>query len=232
MKKLAAVFVMLTMLLCAACAEEGETVYRDKTISSCGYSLILHWDMALTPDEELEKELVAVFLDKYPAIREVFGTNEDRTVTLNLTAGENGQIGPDGITMPYEELKNTKKAWNNLVWFFANKVVNGHPNPDENPEIEALSLGLQWYAEHVHAVYPEEAVWLMPYEEGQQLTDNGQIAAAFIKWTADTYGAEIPVRLNRVLHEGCYNSEHFWLTAVGNSLENLWNEYAASSAAE
>ena len=51
-------------------------------------------------------------------------------------------------------------------------------------------------------------------------------------WAAETYGADVPVRLNRVLHDGYYNSNDFWLRAVGNSLENLWGQYAQQSSAQ
>lgn len=229
MKKWIALLLCLLLTLTAAIAEE-EPVYRSVTYSTMGYSLNLHWDEALMPDEELAQTLQEVFFEKYPAIRETFGTTADREITLTLTAGTENYISTmNGIFMSYEELKNDPAKLNTLVWFFVNKVINGHPNPADDPEIEALSLGFQFYAENVYAVIPDQATWLMPYEPGQQLTDNPQVAGAFLMWVARTYGADVPIRLNRVLHEGCYDSMSFWLTATGDTLGNLWNAYAAQA---
>lgn len=236
MKKLIALLMALLLLVMnVALAEEAETepVYQHEgTWSSCGYSIDLYWEEGIEQDEELREVILGIFFDKYPAIRETFGTTDERSVTLYLTIVDQTKIGPDGIFMSYENLKNNNSAKNTLVMLFANKVINGHPNPENDPEISALSLGLQYYAENVYAVYPEEAVWLMPYEEGQQLTDNNQIAAAFITWIAQTYGDDVPVRLNRVLHDGYYITRDFWSCAVGNSLENLWAQYAQQSSAQ
>lgn len=229
MKKLFVLVLLLLVMCCAAQAEEP--IYRDVTYSTMGYSLSLHWDEALMPDEALAQTIQDVFFDKYPAIRETYGTCEDRTVDLYLTAEDQNMISPDGIYMSADTLR-TPRGLNILVWFFANKVVNDHPNPDENPEIAALSLGFQYYVENVYAVEPAEAVWLMPYAPGQQLTDNGQVAGAFLMWAAQTYGEEVPIRLNRVLHEGYYDSLNFWLQATGDTLGNLWNAYAAQAQAE
>lgn len=230
MKKWIALLICLLLTMTAAFAEE-EPVYRSVTYSTMGYSLHLHWDDDLMPDAELAQTLQDVFFEKYPAIRETFGTTADREITLTLTAGTDNYISSiEGIVMSYEELKNNPARLNTLVWFFVNKVANGHPNPDNDPEIEVLSLGFQFYAENVYAVNPDQATWLTPYEPGQQLTTNHQVAGAFLMWVAQTYGADVPIRLNRVLHEGCYDSLSFWLSATGDTVGNLWNDYAAQAA--
>ena len=132
--------------------------------------------------------------------------------------------------MNAEQLKNEPKARNSLVWFFVNQVTGGHPNPEQDPEIDVLSLGIQFYYENAFAVERDALVWLTPYEEGQMLTDGAQVAAAFLTWLADSYGETVPLRLNRVLHDGIYDHHDFWVNAVGNTLENLWQQYAEQTA--
>lgn len=237
MKKLAALLALIVGLVCsAAFAEEEGVVYRDKTISSGGYAITLHWDETLVPDRALEKAIIDLFFDKYPAIRETYGTNEDRTFTIYLVGQMEERVvsrtAADGVYVSCEYLASSANGMNHLLSLFFKKVMNGHPNPGEDAVIDVLGDGLVAYTEKAYADNPDEAIWLIPYEEGQQLTDGYQIAGAFIKWIADTYGADIPVRLNRVLHEGSYMGNEFWVNAVGNTLENLWNEYASATSAE
>lgn len=234
MKKFTAWLLVMTWLVCSAAF--AEEVYRDKTISSGGYAITLHWDEALMPDAALEKEITTIFFDKYPAIRETFGTNEDRTFTVWLVEKlENGVVSrttPEGVYLSCEYLSGSERGLNQLISHFFNMVMNWRPTTEDNGVIHVLGDGLAAYVENAYADNPDEAIWLIPYEEGQKLTDGHQVAGAFIKWIADTYGADVPVRLNRVLHEDSYMGDEFWVNAVGNTLENLWNEYASAASAE
>lgn len=234
MKKLTVLFALLLALVCMAAAEETEPAYEQVTYSSAGYSLTLGWQEDTKPSEEIEGSIVALFLDKYPALRETFGTNEDRTFTLYLvnTLSEGAISSNNEAAKVAHDYVTTPRGMNHLISLFFKKVANGCPNPENDAVITVLSQGLQAYAEYAYSDMPEEAIWLKPYEEGQQLTDGGQIAGSFIKWVAARYGKDIPVRLNRVLHEGTYGGDEFWMNAIGNTLGNLWNEYAASSTAE
>ena len=237
MKKITAMLIAVLILFCtAACAEDSaEPVFHQySTVSSCGYSIEILWQEGIEEDAELRETILSVIFNKYPVIRETFGTNESRTIRLHLTSdGQNSIVsGSHDIFMDYTTLKEDPSKLNTLVWFLGNKVINGHPNPEQNSEIDMLSLGLQAYIEARYAVDPTTAIWLKPYEEGQQLTDHHQVAGAFIKWIADTYGEMVPVRLNRALHEGYYKTQDFWPWTVGNSLDNLWNEYASQSAVQ
>lgn len=234
MKKLAAMLVLLLALMCVAGAEE--TVYEGSTYSSAGYSLTLFWQEGIKPDDTVAESIVHLFFDKYPAIRETYGTNEDRAFTIylvnTLEEGTISRTSDKGMYVSYEYVKGSAKGLNHLISLFFNKVMNGHPNPEDDALVTVLSRGLQAYTEKAYSDNPDEAVWLIPYAEGQQLTDNGQVAGAFIKWIADAYGKDIPVRLNRVLHEGAYSGDEFWINAIGNTLGSLWNEYVAKNTAE
>lgn len=234
MKRMFAILcVILSLIFCGtAFAEEvNDVTYTSATYSSRGYSISLMWEEGILEDDELREFILDAFFNQYSAIRETFGTTDDRTVTVCLTKGTENYISSEkGIYMSYEDLKNNERARNTLIWFFVNKVANGHPNPEQNPEIDALSLGFQYYAANTYAICPDALVWMPHYEDGQQLTDNGQVAAAFITWAAQNYGEMVPVRLNRVLHDGYYDHHDFWISAAGNTLENLWQQYAEQSA--
>lgn len=232
--RLMAMLLAVLLTLGNAWAEDGDPPYSQVTMSTQGYSLNIAWAAGLEVDDALTNKLFGLFMAKYPAIRESFGTTAERSFTLWLTndldEGSISRTTTGGAYVSYAYVTGSEKGMNHLISLFAQQVMGSVPNHDNNAEVHVLSSGLHAYAESVYADDPAQAVWLIPYQEGQQLTDGHQVAAAFLKWVADTYSALVPVRLNRVLHEGTYDSLGFWLNATGDTLGNLWNQYAASAA--
>lgn len=232
-KSLALLICLLTMTFVPACAEEKADC-REVTYSLHGYTLTLCWEDGIQPDPELAKTLREVFFLKYPAIYETFGTCEECSFIVKLNNNPNIRytscLGKYcELLISYERLKNEPNMLDAVVRHFALKVIGIYDGADNDPTTAALSEGLVFYAGHVYAVDHAAGSYLIPYEPGQKLSDSSQVAGAFLLWVAQTYGEDVPIRLNRVLHEGSYDSLNFWLMATGDTLGNLWNTYVAQS---
>ena len=88
--------------------------------------------------------------------------------------------------------------------------------------------GLADYARYVYGTRNPDSCWTMQrYEPGQHYTDGYGVTARFLLWIDTSVAPGITLRLDDTLRAGAY-ADTFWSDETGDSIDTLWDRYAAT----
>lgn len=98
-------------------------------------------------------------------------------------------------------------------------VVQQYHHRNPGYLVEGLADYVRWFKYEPVSKRPH------PNPERAHYTDSYRTTAAFINYVAETYGQDIPRKLNALMREGQYTPD-FWKQCTGKTAEQLWDEYA------
>ena len=231
MKKLLILLLMLSFCINLACADGVSFTGEQYTVNTSGYSVTLFWPPDDKPDASLLTDVKDLCFTAYPAMRETYGTTDQKEVKVFFWDEDAMYIKVPAYTSGNEIhcsrqfLEASRGNLNCIVHELFHVVQNGYPQASENTLVGVLCEGLADVARYEYSVYDDPSWSLAAYADGQSYMDSYTVTAAFLVWINETYDEDFCLRLNRVLHEGTYG-DYFWREVTGKTLDELWAQYA------
>lgn len=234
MKRILSLLLCAALLSCAvvfpACAQSFTGI--EINVPSFGYGVTIYWYQDNPASDALSGDISDLFFKAYPAMRETYGTSDNKQVKIFLW---DASTMPEGVPAyssggeihcSRQFLEADRGNLNCIVHELFHVVQNGYPGREENDTIHVLCEGLADVVRYDLSVY-EDPAWSLPaYAEGQSFMDSYTVTAAFLVWARDKFDDALCIRLNRILHEGGYG-DHVWPHLTGYSLDELWAMYAS-----
>ena len=230
------VLLILAFMLCICIASAEEIVYVGVrySVEATGYDVTVFWQDGNRPEDTLLESISTLYFKAYPAMRETYGTTEQKQVRIFLKDAfqmpENVPAYTVGneIHCSRQFLEKETGNLNCIVHELFHVVQNGYPQSAQDPLASALCEGLADAARYEYSVYEDSAWSLAKYAEGQSYMDSYTVTAAFLVWAAETYDESLCLRLNRILHEGGDAGAAIEVI-TGKNIETLWGLYAEAA---
>ena len=95
-----------------------------------------------------------------------------------------------------------------------------------------LTEGIADYVRYVYGVNNLKSKWTLPdYRPSQRYTDAYRVTARFLLWVEKNKDLHIVDQLDAAMRDGHYEA-NLWVKLTGSTVDQLWQQYAASPSLE
>ncbi|MCR8560126.1 basic secretory family protein [Mucilaginibacter sp. BJC16-A38] len=184
----------------------------------------------------VKKSMIAAFFKVYPAEAAMFNANTPKHVVFLIDPNYQGVAATftSNVENTRVDTVHFNPGWMlkmptdiDVVTHEVMHIVQGY-GYSAGPWW--LTEGIADYARYKFGVDNSGAGWSMPdYKAGQSYTNSYRISARFLVWIEEKKTAHVVQKLDAELRAHTFN-DATWKKLTGESVDELWNDYAANPA--